>query len=186
MSVPSSARVQITVFKAKDGRTILMRSPRWDDLDGLLDFINSLVREEAPINKISEISRSEQIEFLARRLSNIENGRIIQLVAEEDGKIVGNADVTKLSGRESHVGTLGVAVRFDSRRVGIATKLIETLMYEAKKQGLKMILLAVYENNLPALALYRRLGFKEVGRTPSGIRWKGKYIDDIRMAKELW
>jgi len=75
-------------FTAKDGRTILLRNPRWKDLDGLLDFINSLVREEAPINRINEISRREQVEFLARRLSSIETGEIIQLVAEESGKIV--------------------------------------------------------------------------------------------------
>ena len=134
---------------------------------------------------MNEISRSEQKEFLARRLSSVENGRIIQLVAEEDGKIVGNADVTKLSGRESHVGKLGVVVRSGYRRIGIATKLIETLILQAEMQGLKMILLAVYENNLPALTLYRKLGFKEVGRTPKGVYWKGKYIDDVRMAREI-
>ena len=172
-------------FTAKDGRRILLRKPRWDDLDGLLDFINSLVNEEAPINRIEEVSRSDQNEFLARRLSNIENGRIIQLVAEEEGKIVGNADVTKLSGRESHVGKLGIGVRSGYRRIGIATKLIEILIRQAKKERLKIILLAVYENNLPAITLYRKLGFKEVGRTPKGVYWKGKYIDDIRMAIEI-
>ena len=172
-------------FTAKDGRTILLRNPRWEDLDGLLDFINSLVREEAPINRTNEIRRREQVEFLARRLSSIETGEIIQLVAEESGKIVGNADVTRLSGRESHVGKLGVAVRSGYRQIGIATKLIKTLIHQAEKQGIKIILLAVYENNLPALKLYRKLGFKEVGRTPKGVYWKGKYIDDVRMAKEL-
>ena len=172
-------------FTAKDGRTILLRKPRWDDLDGLLDFINSLVNEEAPINRTEEVSRSDQIEFLARRLSSIENGRIIQLVAKEEGKIVGNADVTKLSGRESHVGKLGIGIRSGYRRIGIATKLVEILIRQAKKERLKIILLAVYENNLPAIALYRKLGFKEVGRTPKGVYWKGKYIDDIRMAIEI-
>lgn len=172
-------------FTAKDGRTILLRNPKWEDLDGLLDFINSLVREEAPINRTNEIRRREQVEFLARRLSSIETGEIIQLVAEESGKIVGNADVTRLSGRESHVGKLGVAVRSGYRQIGIATKLIKTLIHQAEKQGIKIILLAVYENNLSALKLYRKLGFKEVGRTPKGVYWKGKYIDDVRMAKEL-
>jgi len=172
-------------FTAKDGRTLLLRKPRWGDLDGLLDFMNSLVREQAPINQVDEISRSEQIEFLARRLSSIESDRVIQLVAEENGKIVGNADLTKLSGRECHVGKLGVAVRSGYRRIGIAAKLIETLIHQAEKQRIKIILLAVYESNLPALALYRKLGFKEVGRTPKGVYWKGRYIDDVRMAKEI-
>jgi len=172
-------------FTAKDGRSILLRRPRWEDLDGLLDFVNSLVREEAPINRIDEVSRSEEGEFLARRLLDIENKKIIQLVAEVEGKIVGNAEVVKLSGRESHAAKLGVGVRSGYRRMGIATKLIETLIRQAKKERLRIILLAVYENNLPAITLYKKLGFKEIGRTPKGVYWKGKYIDDVKMAMEI-
>ena len=172
-------------FTAKDGRTIILRKPRWDDLDGLLDFVNSLVREEALINRIGEVSRSEEIEFLARRLSDIENKKVIQLVADVDGMIVGNAEVVKLSGWESHVGKLGVSVRSGYRRIGIASKLIETLIRQAKKEKLRIILLAVYEDNLPAITLYKKLGFKEIGRTPKGVCWKGEYIDDVKMAMEI-
>ena len=172
-------------FTAKDRRTIILRKPEWEDLDELLDFINSLVKEEAPINRVDEVSRSEEVEFLATRLSSIEKGEVIQLVAETEGKIVGNAEVVKLSGRESHVGKLGISVRSGYRRIGIATKLVEILLREAEKQRLKIILLAVYENNLPALTLYRKLGFKEIGRTPRGVYWKGKYVDDIKMALEI-
>jgi len=172
-------------FTAKDGKTILLRKPRWEDLDGLLDFVNSLVKEETPINRTTEVSRSEEVEFLARRLSSIENGKIIQLVAEIDGKVIGSTEVAKLSGRESHVGKLGIGVKSGYRRIGIATKLIETVIRQAEKQGLKIILLAVYENNLPAITLYKKLGFKEVGRTRKGVCWKGQYIDDIKMAIEI-
>ena len=172
-------------FTARDRRTIILRMLEWEDLDELLDFSNSLVKEEAPINRVDEVSRSEEVEFLATRLSSIEKGEVLQLVAETEGKIVGNAEVVKLSGRESHVGKLGISVRSGYRRIGIATKLIEILLREAEKQRLKIILLAVYENNLPALTLYRKLGFKEIGRTPRGVCWKGKYVDDIKMALEI-
>jgi hypothetical protein len=33
-------------FTAKNGRTVVLRKPKWEDLDDLLDFINSLVEEE--------------------------------------------------------------------------------------------------------------------------------------------
>jgi len=106
-------------------------------------------------------------------------------VVEEEGKIVGNANVAKLSGRESHVGRLGVVVRSGYRRISLATKLIETLIRQAKKEELRIILLAVFENNSSAISLYQKLGFKEIGRTPKGVSWKGKYIDDVRMALEI-
>ena len=172
-------------FTAKDRRRVLLRKPRLEDADGLLDFINSLVREKAPINKMSEVSRAEEDKFLCRRLASIEDGDVLHLIAEMDDEIVGSAEVCKLSGRESHVGTLGIGVKSGYRRIGIATKLIETLTQRAKHQGLKIILLAVYENNVPAITLYRKLGFKEIGRTPKGVYWEGKYIDDIKMAKAI-
>jgi ribosomal protein S18 acetylase RimI-like enzyme len=172
-------------YTAKDGRTIILRKPRWEDLDALMDFVSSLVREEAPINRMTEVSRSEEIEFLTKRLSSIEKSQVLQLVASVDGKIVANAEVVKLSGRESHVGKLGISVRSGYRRVGIATKMIETLLQQASREGLKIILLAVYENNLSAITLYKKLGFKEIGRTPKGVCWQGKYVDDIRMGIDI-
>jgi len=59
------------------------------------------------------------------------------------------------------------------------------LLEEAKKQGLKVIILDVYEKNLPALNLYKRMGFKEVGRIPKAVYWKGEYVDDIKIARIL-
>ncbi|MCD6242764.1 hypothetical protein J7K06_03650 [Candidatus Bathyarchaeota archaeon] len=34
----------IQTFTLKDGRKAVIRAPRWEDLDDLMDFINSLVR----------------------------------------------------------------------------------------------------------------------------------------------
>jgi ribosomal protein S18 acetylase RimI-like enzyme len=172
-------------FSTKDGRTVLLRKPRWEDLDGLLKLINSMVKEDAPINRMEEVSRLEEMEFLTKRLSSIENGEIIQVVAEVDGEIVGNAEISKLRGREAHVGRLGIGVKGGYRRIGIATRMIESLLHQAKEHGLKIILLAVYANNLSAIALYRTLGFREIGRTPKGVRWKNTYVDDVRMAMKI-
>jgi len=172
-------------FTAKDGRFVILRQPQWEDLDGLLDYINSLVREEAPILLRSEVGRTEEVEWLARRLVSIEKGEVIHMVAEVHGKIVAGAEITKHRQRMEHVGTLGIGVKYGYRRIGIAIKLIETLINEAKRQGLKIILLDVHENNLPARNLYNKLGFKEVGKIPKGVFWKGQYIDMIRMALEI-
>ena len=150
-----------------------------------MSFINSLVEEETPIVGTEKISRMEEAEWLARRLVSIEKGEIIYLIAEVDGKVVAGGEIVRQRGRMSHVGTLGIAVKKGYRRIGIATKLIETLIREAKKQGLKMIVLDVYESNLAAKTLYRKLGFKEVGIIPKAIFWKGSHVDEVRMILEI-
>ena len=58
----------IQAFTLKDGRKAVVRTPRWEDLDDLMDFINSLVGEEAPILREKEVSRTEEAEWLAERL----------------------------------------------------------------------------------------------------------------------
>jgi L-amino acid N-acyltransferase YncA len=172
-------------FIAKDGRPVAFRKPKWEDLDGLLDILNSVVREGAPVNRTTGVSRSEEIDFLARRLAEIERGTVIQLIAEVDGELAANAEIRKGAGRQSHVGSLGIIVKSGFRHMGIGAKLMERLISEGKKQGLKIITLQVNETNLPAISLYRKLGFRETGRIPKAISWNGKYVDDVTMVIEI-
>ncbi len=60
---------------------------------------------------------------------------------------------------------------------------METLLEVVKKElkGLHMIELSVFVNNEIAIKLYKSCGFKEVGRIPEKIRYKGEYVDEIVM-----
>jgi len=78
-------------FVAKDGRKVVLRKPRWEDLDDLLDFINSLVEESADIMRETPVTKKEEAEWLERRLASIAKGETIGVVAEVDGKVVGNS-----------------------------------------------------------------------------------------------
>jgi len=175
----------VKTFTVRDGRKVILRPPKREDLDDLLDFINSLVREEAPILLMSELSREEEKKWLDERLMSIKKGEVIYLVAEIEGKVVAGGEISKHKGRMSHVGTLGIAVKSGYRHLGIATKLVESLLQEAKKQGLKTIRLEVLKNNLPAIALYKKLGFKKTGEIPRSVFWRGRYVDLIIMALQI-
>jgi ribosomal protein S18 acetylase RimI-like enzyme len=56
----------------------------------------------------------------------------------------------------------------------------------AKKDllGLKIFKLEVYENNKPAIALYKKMGFKEVGKIPKAIQHNRKLIGEYIMIKD--
>ena len=172
-------------FTAKDGKRVVLRSIKWEDLDDCLDFINSLVEEGAEILRDTTVTREEEADWLGARLARIEKRQLIDVVAEVDGKMVANSEVEKRSGFMSHVGYVGIAIKSGYRGIGIGTKLIQTLAKEAKKEGLKVLVLDVFDINKPAKALYTKMGFKEVGRIPKGVFKNGKYIDIIRMTREL-
>ena len=58
---------------------------------------------------------------------------------------------------------MNVAVHPDWRRQGIAENLIEHLILELKSRGSKALMLEVRASNAPAIALYEKLGFYQVG-----------------------
>lgn len=172
-------------FAANDGRRVILRSIRWEDLDDCIEFINSLVEEEADILRDTKVSRQEEAEWLGRRLARIDKGEIIDIVAQVDGKMVANSEVEKRSGPMSHVGYLGIAIKSGYRGIGIGTKIMQALIEKSKKVGLKILVLDVHDTNETAKALYKKMGFREVGRIPKGICKDGKYIDLVRMTREF-
>jgi [ribosomal protein S18]-alanine N-acetyltransferase len=70
--------------------------------------------------------------------------------------------IIRTAGDEAEVLTL--AVKPAARRRGIASALVAEGAKQAQKQGASAMFLEVSCTNLPAIALYKRLGFKEVGR----------------------
>ena len=57
-----------------------------------------------------------------------------------------------------------VAVAKDCRRKGIADELIRGMLDRAAMRGLAFVSLEVRESNTPAISLYEKHGFREVGR----------------------
>ena len=76
--------------------------------------------------------------------------------------------VSQLAADEAEILTLGV--RKDSQRHGIARRLVEAMARAAKKAEVRRLFLEVGQSNAAALALYKGLGFQEVGRAQGLLR----------------
>lgn len=61
---------------------------------------------------------------------------------------------------------LRIATSPAARRRGIAVALIRTGLERLRIEGIGTCFLEVADKNAPAFALYRRLGFREIGRRP--------------------
>ncbi len=172
-------------FKAKDGREVILRTPKWEDLNDLMEYINSLVDEGAEIARDHKVTREEEADWLGRKLALLEKGEELSLVAEVDGKVVANSEITKLRGYSRHVGGLGISIKKGYRDIGIGTEMLKTLIAQAKKMDLKILTLSVFSTNKRAIHVYKKVGFKETGRRPEFFYKNGKYTDDVIMAKEI-
>ncbi|MDD4494615.1 MAG: GNAT family N-acetyltransferase [Eubacteriales bacterium] len=120
-----------------------------------------------------------------RTRDNIERmtkGEIIVLVAEIDGEVVGNMQLTKythpLYAHRIKLDDVVVCHRFWKR--GIARQLFDAGKYRIKSEGIKIIETSV-RGGEPAEEVYNRLGFVEYGRLPSGIAepWSGNVFDEV-------
>jgi len=172
-------------FTLKNGTTAVIRGPNWNDLDGLLEYINGLVEERAQIVKSEKMTREAEADWLGQRLSEIESGQAIHLVAEVGGKIAGDATVGVLAGERGHTAYLGIGLSKGVRGLGLGKALMHALIELSKKAGLKILILDVFATNIAAIRLYEKVGFREVGRIPKGICRDGNYIDLVRMTTEL-
>lgn len=175
----------IRSFSAKDGRSVVLRAPRWSDLDDMLEFINSLVDERAEITATEKKTREEEVDWLARLLSDVEKDKRIAIAAEVDGRFIGLVEVTPEKGLSAHVGVLGIAVKKGYRDVGIGTEMMREAESQAKRLGIEIITLDVFASNSKARHFYERLGYRIVGCIPRFFKRSGAYIDRIIMAKTL-
>lgn len=172
----------------KDGRMAVLRAPDFHDLDALLAFISELVDERVEIIRTTKPSREEEAEWLGRRLTAIEKGDLIALVAEINGRLVANSEIERRTPQfpeMSHVGVLGLAVLKNARSVGLGKALMESLIQLAAQMSLRVVILDTFATNTIAHGLYKKVGFVEVGRIPKGILRDGSYIDLLRFAIEI-
>ena len=92
--------------------------------------------------------------------SELENKWALWLVALEDDVVVGYIG-SQTAVDETDV--MNVAVHPDHRRKGIAEALIENLVSELKARDSHALMLEVRDSNVPAISLYEKLGFLQVG-----------------------
>jgi ribosomal-protein-alanine N-acetyltransferase len=72
--------------------------------------------------------------------------------------------VARLAAGEAEI--LTIAVARSHRRLGLGRDLMEAVLRALHAERAEALFLEVDETNAAALALYRRLGFREVGRRP--------------------
>jgi RimJ/RimL family protein N-acetyltransferase len=171
-------------FNAKDGRNVILRTPRWRDLDDLLELINSLVDEKAEIYITQKFTREAEAEWLLRVLSRLEKDEQFFLVAEVDKRVVALSDFQVKGGDEEHrIGAIGIIVRNGYRNLGIGTEIMKTILEQAAFFGLRTVTVNAFATNKRAIHVYKKVGFVESSIIPEKHFRQGRLIDEVIMKK---
>lgn len=174
--------------KDKQNRTVTLRSADVSDAEALLRYLK-VTSGETPflIREPDEIKLTlEQEEAFIR--SKMEEPGELLLIGEIDGKQVGNCSVMSMGSfkRYAHRCEIAVALYQEYCGAGIGKMMMETALQEAKKMGYEQAELEVIADNVNAIALYEKMGFKKYGTFPNSVKYSdGRYADAEFMMKTL-
>lgn len=90
----------------------------------------------------------------------LENGKSKYFVLKQENEIVGFAGIMLII---DEVNIMNIVVKKDKRSLGIGSLLLEEIVKYSKIHNATSITLEVNEKNIPAIKLYKKYGFKQVG-----------------------
>lgn len=90
----------------------------------------------------------------------LENGKSKYFVAKQENEIVGFAGILLII---DQVNIMNIVVKKYKRNFGIGSSLLEEIIRYSKIHNATSITLEVNEKNIPAIKLYKKYGFKQVG-----------------------
>ena len=125
-----------------------------------------MIIREMNVNDVPAIAELERVCFSDPWSENsisseLNNPLSYWLVAEDNGVIAGYVGSQSVL---DAADMMNIAVSSDYRRQGIGQALIESLVAHLLQKNVIALLLEVRVSNIPAVALYEKLGFEQVGR----------------------
>ena len=155
-----------------------IRAARVDDYRDIYELLScpSVVRDTLQLPYVSLDRRRQYLE-------NLEPGRHI-LVAEVEGRVIGEIGLQQQRNRRKHVATLGMAVHDDFQNKGSGTRLLQAALDLADNWlNLKRVELQVFTDNARAVHLYEKFGLFVEGTHEAFAFREGEYVDAYYMAR---
>ncbi|HEV2356862.1 MAG TPA: GNAT family N-acetyltransferase [bacterium] len=146
-----------------DGAMVILRPVVSGDRDKLVALFIDIPHEELR-NLQDNVSDPTVV---LRWCRNLNYDRVLPIVAELDGKIVGDATLHRRAvGPMRQIGRFRAYVRPEYRNRGIGTVLLQEIMGVARQVGLTQLAVELYEDQTALRKVFSRYGFREEGRIP--------------------
>lgn len=176
-------------YTLKDGRKALIRSPRDEDIQGVLDYLYISAGETEFILRYPEECGKYTYEgekALFDRINAADNEAMLVCLVE--GKVAGNCQIMWSKGLKTrHRAAVAVALLKEYWNQGIGTRLFREMIRIAEgNPNILQMELEFVEGNARARALYEKMGFRIVGVQPNAIRLKdGTLLNEYSMIREI-
>lgn len=109
----------------------------------------------------------------------------VQYLARVDGEIIGTASLNRKPGRMRHRGVFGISLKRAWWGCGAASALTEAVLAFARENGFAQLDIEVRSDNVRAIRLYEKFGFRKLCTFPAFFRIGGQDIDFDVMLLQL-
>ena len=150
-----------------------------EHIEGFCEAAGSVARERLYLLALDAAPLENLRDFVHKNQAK----RMPFFIALDKGNVIGWCDIHSQNFPAlDHSGVLGMGIIKSHRGQGLGEKLIRTTLAAAKEKGLTRVELTVRETNLPAIALYKKVGFEIEGVQRKAICIDGVYTNHIAMA----
>jgi L-amino acid N-acyltransferase YncA len=162
-------------------RQYSVRPARADDADAICAIYNEGIADRATLETEPRTPEDRRSWLVGR------DARHPVVVVESDGVVVGWASLNVFNARDAyrHVADISVYVARAARGKGAGTALLGRLVELGREYGFHKLVLAGFPTNAASVALYRRLGFREVGIYKEQGLLDGAWVDVLLMERLL-
>ena len=102
-----------------------------------------------------------------------------------DGELIGTASLNRKPGRMRHRGVFGISLKRAWWGCGAASALTEAVLAFARENGFAQLDIEVRSDNIRAIRLYEKFGFRKLCTFPAFFRIGGQDIDFDVMLLQL-
>ena len=158
----------------KNGKELLLRNAVLSDAENVYMVFNKIHGETDFLLSYPEENSytiEQEGQYLDRKTKSDNE---IEIIAFVDDKLVGLAGIEAVGSKYKvkHRATFGISILKEYWGQGIGKALIDACILCAKEAGYVQLELDAVSNNERAIALYKKVGFKEFGRNPKGFNSK--------------
>ena len=162
-------------MQTKTPFTIVRAQP--EDAAALLDYLKIVGGETNNLSFGAEgvpLDLETEQNYLRMQAGSKDNA---QYLAKVNDEIIGTVSLNRKHNRMSHRGEFGISLKQAWWGCGAASALTETVLAFARENGFAQLNLEVRSDNVRAIRLYEKHGFRKLCTFPAFFRINGQDID---------
>lgn len=150
---------------------------RPEEAAALLEFLKIVGGETDNLSFGAEgvpLDAAAEQAYLQRQVDSADNA---QYFAKANGEIIGTVSLNRKPNRMRHRGVVGISLKRAWWGSGAASAMMEAILAFARENGFEQLNIEVRSDNVRAVHLYEKFGFRKLCTFPAFFKIDGKNID---------